>query len=294
MTIKSSGTLWLSEIRNEFGGSAEYRLSQFYRGGGRVPDVSVNNNISTSGKIAISMFYGASNYTPGSASYTAPGYYVFTVPAGVTTLNVDMVGGGASGRPGAIYSDSYNQWLQYAGNDGGASSLAGLVSAAGGTTGATSVYNRYSVAAGAGGSVGGGAANQSNGDGGDGGSTAWGSGGAHGTTNCYKEVTTGDSETGYTTTTVYDTYSYVGGATTPGGSGTGYGAGGGGGGGWSDSGPGAGGAGGGAGTRVTTNIAVTPGQQIGVTVGAGGAAVGGYAGTGAGGAGFGGMVYLAW
>lgn len=291
MALQTSGRITLQQIANEFGGGHPLYLSQFYRGGGRVPNSSINARIPTSGRIALSDFYGAANYVPGNIAYTAPGNYVFTVPNGVTVLNVDMIGGGASGRPGALYSDSYDNWVQNPGNDGGASALNGIISAAGGTTGSTSVYYRYNVFAGAGGSIGGGSANQSNGDGGDGGSSAWGSGGVHGSTNCY--VQTGFDDFG-NPVYEYNYYSYVGGAITPATAGTGYGAGGGGGGGWSDSGPGAGGAGGGAGTRVTTSIAVTPGQQIGITVGAGGATAYGTSGTGYGAPGCGGLVYLSW
>lgn len=50
----------LGQIRNEFGGSGQLRLSQYYRGGSRVPNSPKNYSISTGGRIAHSMFYGAS------------------------------------------------------------------------------------------------------------------------------------------------------------------------------------------------------------------------------------------
>ena len=60
MAIKVSGALSMSEIATEFGGSAPYSLSQFYRGGGRVPNgPAANNNIAVSGAISMSGFYGS-------------------------------------------------------------------------------------------------------------------------------------------------------------------------------------------------------------------------------------------
>ena len=37
MTIKSSGTLAISEIATEFGGSTPHSLSEYYAGGSNVP-----------------------------------------------------------------------------------------------------------------------------------------------------------------------------------------------------------------------------------------------------------------
>lgn len=62
MAIRTSGALPLTEIAAEFGGSAPYSLSQYYRGGARVPSGPAQNaNISTSGAISLSMFYGAAS-----------------------------------------------------------------------------------------------------------------------------------------------------------------------------------------------------------------------------------------
>lgn len=60
MAIKTSGTLgFVSDIVAEFGGSATYALTDYYRGGGLVPDVPDNSDVPTSGTIAITDFYGA-------------------------------------------------------------------------------------------------------------------------------------------------------------------------------------------------------------------------------------------
>jgi hypothetical protein len=61
MAIKSSGTLSFSEIAAEFGAGQPHSLSQFYRGGSIVADISVNTNVPTSGVIRFSNFYNATN-----------------------------------------------------------------------------------------------------------------------------------------------------------------------------------------------------------------------------------------
>jgi len=62
MASPSSGLISLSMISQEFGVvTPPYNLSDFYRGGLFVPDVSANFSIPTSGTISLSMFYGAKN-----------------------------------------------------------------------------------------------------------------------------------------------------------------------------------------------------------------------------------------
>ena len=66
MAVKSSGTLGLvSDIVAEFGGSSPYALTDYYRGGARVPNISTNSGVPTSGTIALTDFYGASASAPG-------------------------------------------------------------------------------------------------------------------------------------------------------------------------------------------------------------------------------------
>lgn len=59
MAIKSSGQLAFTEIVAEFPDTAPHSMSEFYRGGGKVPDANIN--IPTSGAISFSNFYGATN-----------------------------------------------------------------------------------------------------------------------------------------------------------------------------------------------------------------------------------------
>lgn len=68
MALQTSGQISISDIAAEFGASAPYKMSDFYRGGDYVPDTSANSNVPTSGAIKASDFYGASNIT--SDDYT--------------------------------------------------------------------------------------------------------------------------------------------------------------------------------------------------------------------------------
>jgi len=73
MALQTSGTITLLDIQNEFGGSSPISLSEYYRGGAYVPNVTANNNIPTSGQISLSNFYGGTNIlspTTGTAYVT--------------------------------------------------------------------------------------------------------------------------------------------------------------------------------------------------------------------------------
>lgn len=61
MTLQSSGAIKFSELRGEFGGSVPDAISEYYRGGGLVPDTPGNSSIPTSGAISPSDFYGTSS-----------------------------------------------------------------------------------------------------------------------------------------------------------------------------------------------------------------------------------------
>lgn len=62
MAIPGPGTpIDLTDIATEFGDSAPHSVSEFYRGGGLVPDSAGNSAIPTSGAVALGNFYGAAN-----------------------------------------------------------------------------------------------------------------------------------------------------------------------------------------------------------------------------------------
>lgn len=60
MALPGSGVLTLADIQTEFGGTNPISLSEYYRGGGLVPDSALNTSVPTSGVISVSDFYGAS------------------------------------------------------------------------------------------------------------------------------------------------------------------------------------------------------------------------------------------
>lgn len=89
MALASSGTLSINDIAGEFGGSANPEsLSEFYKGGSRVPNTTLNANIPTSGTIAISNFYNGSSVQSDivTGNCVATGYgtgKIFTPIAGI-------------------------------------------------------------------------------------------------------------------------------------------------------------------------------------------------------------------
>lgn len=61
MALPSSGPLSIQQIATEFGGTVPHSLSEYYRGGGLVPNTPLNLAIPTSGQIAIGDFYNSSS-----------------------------------------------------------------------------------------------------------------------------------------------------------------------------------------------------------------------------------------
>jgi hypothetical protein len=60
MAIKTSGPISINNIVAEFGGTAPHSLSEYYRGGQRVPNTNANIAIALSGNpISLNQFYGA-------------------------------------------------------------------------------------------------------------------------------------------------------------------------------------------------------------------------------------------
>jgi hypothetical protein len=61
MALQSSGAISLSDLATEFPDTTPHSLSEFYRGGGKVPDAAGNSAVPTSGAISLGNFYGAVN-----------------------------------------------------------------------------------------------------------------------------------------------------------------------------------------------------------------------------------------
>ena len=93
MTLQSSGTISINDLVGEYGSTGSHRaLTHYYRGGqsGLVANHSNNANISTSGQISLSMFYGQSNTSP------TPTVHNYSMTC--ATVNVLTIGAGISGN----------------------------------------------------------------------------------------------------------------------------------------------------------------------------------------------------
>ena len=101
MVIKSSGSLSISEIVAEFGGTVPHSLSEYYRGGGLVPNIPQNTNIPTSGSISISDFYGAERI------------FIFTITQNLLQVNLRtyLISNGWNGTDRATITLAPNTYL---------------------------------------------------------------------------------------------------------------------------------------------------------------------------------------
>jgi hypothetical protein len=95
MALQTSGPISLSDIKNEFNPFflGTYELSDFYKGGGLIPNTPVNYDIPFVGEIALSDFYGASaapEYFPAIMGYdqysTETACYQYTTVAVYQTV----------------------------------------------------------------------------------------------------------------------------------------------------------------------------------------------------------------
>ena len=260
MTIKASGaSLSFTEIIAEFtGGSNPRSLSQYYKGGARVP--SGTTGVPASGAINFASFYSKSNSVPGNQTYSTPGTYTFTVPAsGWSTLTVTVDGAGGSGGHDQVGGS----------NAGGNSSFNSSVIGGGANGGSNAFYTSGPIPGGAGGTASGGDTNTS---GNVGGTAPYGGGPGAG----------GTSAAGAS-----------GGSGAQGGvAGNGAAPGGGGGGSNPSLNCASGGGGGGRAVKTYNTSTLTPGASITVVVGAGGASRA--PGVNQSGAGGDGKVYIAW
>tara|TARA_R110002072_G_scaffold260466_1_gene418956 strand:- start:25 stop:552 length:528 start_codon:yes stop_codon:yes gene_type:complete len=61
MAVTSSAPISITDLVTEFGGSTPHALTEYYRGGSLVPNVTANNSVPTSGAISLTDFFGATN-----------------------------------------------------------------------------------------------------------------------------------------------------------------------------------------------------------------------------------------
>lgn len=200
--------------------------------------VGAKSNVSTTWSSEFSLLPTAgTNQTPISQTWSTAGNYTFTIPAGVTALSIDALGGGGHGGSGAYGADTGI----FDGANGGTAQISyqSLVKAtAQGGFGGKSTTTDHGAAGGAGGVASGSLANQTltNGfagaaGGDDTGGEGTGFGGAGGGPNGYP----GSDGDGVGSADFYN----------------------------------GGGGGGGGGARVQGMLAVTPGSQVSISIGLG-------------------------
>lgn len=92
MALPPSGTMTLAMIAAEFGGGTPHSISEYYRGGGLVPNIAANAAIPTSGIISFSNFYNATNFVA-----TAPnGSVSHSVGSGTASAGLSLQDTGAN------------------------------------------------------------------------------------------------------------------------------------------------------------------------------------------------------
>lgn len=97
MALPGSGTITWDMIRAEFGGGYPIYISDYYRGGPRVPNTPANAGVPTSGTLYASQFYNATNYTPVSAGGGSTNLYNSRTGAGTVTVSALASGSGGTG-----------------------------------------------------------------------------------------------------------------------------------------------------------------------------------------------------
>jgi len=73
MAVTSSAPISITDLVTEFGGDAPHSLTEYYRGGSLVPNITANNGVPTSGAISLTDFFGASSVTAWSTTMTVGG-----------------------------------------------------------------------------------------------------------------------------------------------------------------------------------------------------------------------------
>jgi hypothetical protein len=107
--VISTNNISLSSIQKEFGGINPIRISEYYRNSVTNYTTNILSLPTINNPISFNMFSDLAKDI--NILYTTPGSYTYTVPAGIKSLCVLCVGGGAAG--------AYNQFGSAAGGGGG-------------------------------------------------------------------------------------------------------------------------------------------------------------------------------
>ncbi|WEM34504.1 hypothetical protein [Xanthomonas phage X1] len=95
MPIPGSGAISFADLRNEFGGGNPVRISDYFRGGPRVPNTGTNAGVPTSGIVYLSQYRNASASTPLTAS--VPDINASRLPNGSATRSTTVTASGGTG-----------------------------------------------------------------------------------------------------------------------------------------------------------------------------------------------------
>src|ERR1700727_2833503 len=135
MTLPSSGAISMQALATEFGQALTVPLESYYSGHGIVASGAANGTsvlIPSSGAISLANFYGVSAFTAHSNVITATGLTTFTIPAGASTVLIEVWGpGGGSGAGGGSGCGAHGGG---GGGGGGYSKLSVSVAGPGGQT----------------------------------------------------------------------------------------------------------------------------------------------------------------
>lgn len=71
MALPTTGPMTADMIMQQYGGTAPFRISDYYRGGARVPNIAANSGIPTSGTITFANFRGQGGSGGGGLSATS-------------------------------------------------------------------------------------------------------------------------------------------------------------------------------------------------------------------------------
>lgn len=95
-----SGTISLSQLQTEFGGTSPISLSEYYRNGTNVPATNGTSGIPTSGAVSMSSYHGKFEFV-GGATQTFTSSTTYTVPSEYNQIIVRVwgAGGGGGGTP---------------------------------------------------------------------------------------------------------------------------------------------------------------------------------------------------